>query len=181
MATKMQPVTFRWDPAVGSAGAMLVHGRFKRLAVGQFGAGGGDFILEVHEVGSSKSRAHFFATINEVWHSLPEKVATRFPSSEHLRKWAMIQCGYADETTLACPSKRMAAMAAGFIRQGDAYSVIRIADDDVVHRWSATSVRRMKKDQFQKMKDDVLSLVTSMVGTTPKKAERAGRFAPNPS
>ena len=171
---KMLPVTFTW-----ANGMMTPNARFVALCGRQFDEGE-EYVLEVLERGSSKSRGHFFASINEAWHNLPDDVAKRFPTSEHLRKWAMIQCGYAHETALPCPSADMAARVAAFTRQADAYCVIRIdPESHVVHRFSAMSIRKMKREIFQKMKTEVLDLVSSMIQTRRTDLERAGKHGAN--
>src|SRR3546814_6543664 len=54
---------------------------------------------------SQKSHNHYFAAVAEAWKNLPEDVAERFASSEHLRKWALIKAGWRDERTIVCASK----------------------------------------------------------------------------
>ncbi|MDO1560383.1 hypothetical protein Q0812_13190 [Brevundimonas sp. 2R-24] len=58
-----------------------------------------------HEGRSQASHRHYFASVAEAWLNLPENLAERFATSEHLRKYALIQTGHRDERTMVCSSK----------------------------------------------------------------------------
>src|SRR4051812_35124983 len=75
--------------------------RFKALCDRQF-AVGEEYPLEVVENRSMAGHRGFMASVAEGWANLSEENAPRFPSPEHLRKWALVQCGYAslEETVL---------------------------------------------------------------------------------
>ncbi|WP_216073446.1 hypothetical protein, partial [Acinetobacter baumannii] len=72
------------------------------------------------------SHNHEFAWLHEAWHSLPERYAEQFPSSEHLRKYALIQAGYSNSHSLVCGSKAEALRLAAFIRPMDEFAVVTV-------------------------------------------------------
>lgn len=136
---------------------------------------GQTYPLEVREDRSSKSHNHYFAAIAEAWANLPESIAERFASPDHLRKWALIKAGYRDERSISCASKAEAARVAAFMRPMDDYAVV-VARGNVVVAWTAKSqsMRAMPRGEFQKSKDAVLSVVAELIGTT---ADTLGKHA----
>jgi hypothetical protein len=116
---------------------------------------------------SQRSHAHYFASVNDAWKNLPEHMTERFPTSEHLRKWALVKAGWRDERSIVCASKAEAQRVKSFIRPMDDYAVV-IAREAVVLVYTAKSqsVRAMGKADFQKSKDDVLQVLAEMIGTT---------------
>lgn len=169
----MLPVEFAW-----TGDAMQPLGRFRGLCDRQFVIGESYILTEIEER-SSKSHAHYFACVKDGWSNLPEHLADRFPSSDHLRKWALIKAGFRDEVTFTASSKAEAVRIAAFLRPVDDTSVVRVKDG-VVIRWTAKSqsMRAMGKDDFQRSKDAVLAVIDDLIGTAPGTLSReAGRAA----
>lgn len=158
---KVPPVIFQWNGE-----AMVPQPRFHKVCNAHFVVGE-NYRLEAHEHTSDASRGHYFATIKEVWDSLPED-EDRFPSPEHLRKWALVQAGFRDERTFACTSQAEARRLAAFMRPMDEYAVITVREG-VVRVWTAQSQRKsaMGAKEFQASKSAVLDLIADLVGTTP--------------
>ena len=94
------PILYRWD---GEAMTPATQ-RFAREADKQFVVGE-EYPLIVHEHRSAASHKHYFAAISDAWESLPESMAGEFPTSEHLRKRALIMAGYRDERSIVAASK----------------------------------------------------------------------------
>src|SRR5215472_3062093 len=71
--------------------------------------------LEVASERSSASHRHYFAALHQAWLNLPEDVAEHFADEEHLRRWCLIKCGYADQRSIvldtAADARRVAAAA----------------------------------------------------------------------
>lgn len=156
------PILFAWDgDAMVPAGSHWIRQANKHFVVGQ------RYPLEVREERSSQSHAHYFACINDAWQNLPESLAERFPTPDHLRKWALIRCGYADERSVVCGSKAEAQRVAAFIKPMDEFAVV-MAKDAVVTVWTAKSqsMKAQGKKAFQESKDKVLDFVASLIGTT---------------
>ena len=135
---------------------------------------GEKYRMDIIEDRSAASHSHYFATINEAWLNLPEDQAKRFPSPEHLRKWALVQCGYCHETPAVFSTKQDALTSASLIRKTDKYSVLTV-HDNVVTRYEpeSQSTRSMDKERFQKSKTAVLELLASMIQVTPKQLANA--------
>jgi hypothetical protein len=127
---------------------------------------------------SHASHAHFFAALTEAWRSLPEAQAERFPSAEHMRKWALIRAGYRDDTTVVAASPEEAQRIAALARSLDGYAVIVVRDDIVtVMTAKSQSQKAMGKADFQASKDAVLGIVAGLIGTTTDELAAAGRSA----
>lgn len=123
---------------------------------------------------SDASHRHEFAWLREAWMSLPDHLAERFPSSEHLRKFALIKAGYCDSHTLACSSKAEALRIAAFIRPTDEFAVV-IVDGSTVTRYTARSQSRraMNKTDFQNSKDAIMDVIAQMLGVETKDLAQA--------
>lgn len=152
--------------------------RFKRLCDEQF---------EVHEeypliVSEERSMSHhrgYFASVREAWKNLAEEYGTRFPSPDHLRAWALVECGYATETDYVMDSAKDARKLALALRKMSPLAVIQISGNVVKHfEAESQSVPAMKKERFDASSRDVLQLVASMARTTPTELKKnAGRDA----
>lgn len=167
------PVSFTWDGE-----HMVPLPRFRSLCDRQFVVGE-RYLLVEHEQRSTASHAHYFACIRDAWDTLPEEVAGRFPSPEHLRKWALIKAGFRDEQTFVASSRAEARRIAAFMKPTDEYAVIRVHEALVV-RWTAKSqsMRAMGREEFQRSKDAVLAVVAELIGITgPQLLQHAARAA----
>lgn len=134
--------------------------------------------LEVREERSLESHNHFFASIKEAWDNLPADVAERFPSPDHLRRWALVKAGYRDARSIVCSSKAEARRVAVFAKAiSDAVVVVRDAVV-IVYTAKSQSARAMNKAEFQKSKEEVLEIVARLIGTSAKTlSENAGKAA----
>lgn len=128
---------------------------------------GDTYTLIEHLERSSASHAHYFASVNDGWMNLPEEHAERFPSAEHLRKFALIRTGYSDSHTLVCSSKAEALRVAQFMRPIDEFAVVTVQGTTVT-RFTAKSqsYRAMGREDFQKSKDAVLDYIAGLIGVT---------------
>lgn len=141
-------------------------GMFRCLRPGQITIGQG----EVHgwqmaEHRSAKSHDHFFACVNEVWKNLPEGLADDFPSSEHLRKWALIKAGFCSETHIVCANNSEALTLATKAKQMDKFSLVAITGKTVTI-WTADSQRKdaMGRAEFQAAKERALHVLSNLIG-----------------
>lgn len=124
--------------------------------------------LSPHEERSAVSHRHYFASINEAHNNLPQEIADKLPTPEHLRKFALIRAGYRDERTIVCPTKGEAMRVAAFVRPLDDFAVVE-TDGLVVTVYTAKSqsMRAMGKKTFQESKDAVLRIIAELIGTDP--------------
>ena len=140
---------------------------------------GETYILTEHQQRSQATHNHYFACIHDAWSNLPEADGERFPTPEHLRRFALIKAGYHDSHTLTCSSKAEALRLAAFIRPVDEFSVV-VVRDATVTRYSAKSqsMRAMGKQVFAESKTAVLAVLDEMIGVNPGTVKcEAGRAA----
>lgn len=166
------PIIYQW-----SGEAMEPLPRFRKLCDQQFCVGE-QYRMEAREERSMASHNFYFASIHEAWSNLPEDQAERFPSAEHLRKYALIRAGFRDERSISCASKAEALRVAAFIKPIDDYAVV-IARDAlvVVYTAKSQSVRAMGKADFQASKDAVLDVIAGLIGVAPDALAEAGKAA----
>jgi hypothetical protein len=164
------PLPFVWDGET-----MRPLPDFAAAVAERFGAGE-VVALAPAELRSSSSHRHYFACVREAWVNLPEGLAERFATEEHLRKYALIKTGYRDERSIVCASRAEARRIAAFIRPIDDYAILTVSDK-VVTQFTAKSqsVEAMGKSQFQASKDAVLDILAEMIGVDPTRLAQAPR------
>lgn len=154
-------LVFSWDGEV-------MRPRLPKLADKHYVIGE-RYILVPYENRSEASHRHFFASVKSAWENLPEDLAVRFPTPDHLRKFALIKAGYANSHTFTCASRAEARRLAAFLQPVDEFAVIDTAGTTVT-RWTARSQsqKAMGKDIFQKSKDAVLDVLAGMIAVPVK-------------
>ena len=120
---KMRPVNFTWT----DDGTMKPEPRFATLCDRQFVIGA-VYPLQVVEARSMATHNHYFASLHEMWNNLPEDIAKRWPTVEHLRAWALVQAGFYTEKDYVCDSDGKATYLAKIIRAHAEYAVIKISE-----------------------------------------------------
>lgn len=127
---------------------------------------------------SSRSHQHFFASVHEAWANLPPLMAERFPSSDHLRRYALIKAGFCNSHSLPCGSPAAARRAASFVRPLDEFSLVTV-EGSVLHVFTAKSqsYKAMGKADFQRSKDEVLRVIAEMIGVAKQELSDAGKAA----
>ncbi|SHL74761.1 hypothetical protein [Roseibium suaedae] len=139
---------------------------------------GSHYSLEAPKSRTKDSHRHYFACVNAAWQNLPEDQIQRFPSPEHLRKWALVHSGYADETTVVCDSQEAALKVAALARKLDGYAVITCRDCTVrTFTARAQTEQEMDAREFQKSKEAVLSTLARLIGADPVELSKAVRIA----
>jgi len=160
------PLTCDWDGEVFRP----IHPRRadNYLTVGE------RYSLVQYEERSSASHNHEFAWLKEAWLSLPEHLAEKFPTSEHLRKWALIRAGYSDSHTIVCSSKAEAVRVAAFIRPMDEFAVV-VVQGATVTRYTAKSQskRAMGAKTFYESKERIMEVVARMLDVEPQELPQA--------
>lgn len=163
------PILYTW-----SGEAMVPLSRFaprcdKTFVVGEV------YRLDAVEERSQKSHNHYFATLTEMWLSLPDAIAVQFPTVEALRKHALIMTGYRRERKFVTGSPVEARKLAAFLRPqsiDDDYAIISVAGPAVVE-WKAMSQSRKampEKGQFNRSKQAVLDWVSDLIGAREEEA-----------
>lgn len=165
------PLGFRWT---GEAMEPLAKRRADELfVVGEV------YRLAPWEERSPASHAHEFAWLAEAWRNLPEHLADLYPSPEHLRKRALIEAGYYDETAIDAGSKAAAERVASAFRSREPFALVIIRGPIVLIRTAKSqSHRAMDSKTFQASKTAIMDVVAGMIGTTSNALQRnAGRAA----
>lgn len=130
--------------------------------------------LVVQEERSAATHAHYFACINNAWQTLPDDIGSDFPSSEHLRKWALIKAGYCDQSRTVCESAGEARQLAALVRKLDGYAVITVMDRVVaVYTAHSQSLRAMGKKAFAESKEAVFRVIAELLDADPAQIGRA--------
>jgi hypothetical protein len=166
------PIPCVWD---GEAFRPVLN--FLRVAREHYGEGE-VIALVPREDRSAASHRHFMACVNEAWKTLPDDLAERFKSAEHLRKFSLIQTGHYDVAVYACKFQTEARRMAATLTDLDAYAVI-VVDGVTVTRLTAKSQSyyAMNRKEFGKAKEDVLAYIETLLdvpaGTLAKQREAA--------
>lgn len=165
------PIMARWS---GDSFDPLPH--FKRrcdatLVIGEL------YRIAIEEERSAQSHRHYFATIFDAWQNLPTDQAERFQSSEHLRKFSLIKCGYSDQRQIVCASKAEAMRLRAFIAPMDDYAIVTAVESVVtVFTAKSQSTKAMGRQAFNESKQKVLDYVSQLLGVSVddlRKAEAA--------
>jgi len=153
------PLVFVWDGDV-----MMPVASCRRAANERYVVGERYRMAEIAER-SQKSHNHMFAEIANMYDSLPEDRADQFIDAEHLRKYALIKCGYSNLREIVCPTEAQAERTAAFIRPIDPYAVVT-THLCVVRVFTAKSQKRnaMDRREFQESKDKVLDYIAGLLG-----------------
>lgn len=164
----MTPIPMAWDGEVlRPTSAYWAKKADEEYVVGE------KYRIAPLEERAAASHAHYFAALTEAWQNLPSPWCDMLPTAEHLRKYALIKAGYADERSIVCASKAEAQRLAAFIKPMDAYAIVTVKDATVtVYTARSQSYRAMGKDEFQKSKTAVLEIVSAMIGVKPEELKR---------
>lgn len=164
----MTALPFRW-----TGDAMEPLRGFQKRADAAFVVGE-VYRLEPVEERSAASHRFYFASVNEAWQNLPERLAIEHPTAEHLRKWALCKTGFANERQMVASSKAEALRLAAFIKPMDEFAVVEVRDA-VVRVWTARSqsIRAMGKADFELSKRAVLDKLAQLIGVTTDELNRA--------
>lgn len=172
--TEPAPIIYVWD---ADAGAMVPEGTRARHRTYELYQPGQRVALVPYEgERSSPSHRHYFACVHFAWMNLREEYADRFPTAEHLRKWALIKAGYRDERTFVGSSKAEARRLAAFVKPMDDYAVVTVIEQVVtVYTAKSQAVRAMGKRMFQESKTAVLDVLVQMIDATREQLESTVR------
>ena len=158
----MEPLICEWD------GEAFVPARRHEKHCDATFVVGQRYAVEAQPLQSEKARRFFHAQLADLWQSLPEEVAERWPTVEAFRKAGLIACGYCHKTEAVCATNQQAqALAASYARL-DEYVVVEIRDR-VISVWTAKSQRKSAMTDPQERKAcnrAVLEWAAAQVGVT---------------
>lgn len=123
-------------------------------------------------------RRHFFASIRDSFDSLSDEHRRRFPSSEVLRKTALINAGWCDVMTVVAGSKASAPGIKAALEAIDRYCIVDVRGDVLtVYRARSVSRRALLKKEFVAVKQKAFDWIYRTTGIDPDKAnERAAAW-----
>ena len=167
------PIIFAWDgEAMKPATRFMATLADKNYVIGE------NYRLAPHQARSNASHNHYFASVEDAWRTLPEHLADDYPSSEHLRKKALIRAGFADERSVVCASKAEALRVAAFVRPLDDYAIVTVSKATVhVYTAKSQSMRAMGAAEFQASKEAVFTFLDSLLEIAPGITERTAGSA----
>jgi hypothetical protein len=129
--------------------------------------------IEVFEERSEISHRHEFAWLRTAWRNLPENIADRFASPEHLRKRALIDAGFYNEMAIDAGTNAAAIRVAAGFRSHDEFIAAVVRGPIVLIRTAKSqSYRAMGADDFQKSKTAILGIISALIGVKPEELER---------
>lgn len=164
--TPDRPQGFTWD------GEAMIP-RSPRLADKAYTVGEA-YLLVTHEERSLASHGHEFAWLKQAWLNLPEALADQFATPTHLRKRALIEGGFYDETVVDAGSNAAALRVAAAFRSREEFALVIVRGPAVVIRTAKSQSRRsMNKQEFQASKTAILEIVSIMIGVAPEALTRS--------
>lgn len=140
-----------------------------RIADQEFGEGE-VVLISVEGERSAASHRHEFASIRDMWATLPESLAEMpyAKSPETLRKHALVATGFSDVETIDAGGKaaaeRIAAYVGGLATKAHGYAIVKVGGS-VVRVWTprSQSYRAMGKDEFHRSKSAVLAWIEGLL------------------
>lgn len=154
--------------------ALIPLDRFRTLFQRQFRVGE-EYTMMPTADRSSKAQGLYFKCIKVAFENLPERwqrrhggpghnSLARFPTETHLRRWCLIQEGFALHREIPCRDEDAAKVLVETLRDMDPYCVIQ-RRGDVLSVWLALSQDKhtMGKDMFQQSMDKVLGRLANML------------------
>lgn len=160
------PQPFRWT---GSAMEPLrPRAADRTYVIGQ------EYTLDIWEPRSTASHNHEFAWLAEAWRNLPENLADLYPTPEHLRKRALIEAGYYDETIVDAGTNAAALRMATFMRAKDDFALVIVRGAFAIERVAKSQSRRaMDRKTFQESKTAIMEIVAALIGVAPEDLRKA--------
>lgn len=113
---------------------------------------------------SDAERAAFFAQVGEAWKNLPDDLAARYPSPDHIRKRALVTTGHCDITDHVCESEHEIGMIQRFAARNE-YAVL-VRKDMVIRELVPKSMKKggMTKKEFREAAEDVRRVLSELLG-----------------
>lgn len=195
LSRRIVPVVFDWievdvvDRETGETArrrAMVPKERYDKIAARQY-HDGEEYPLVPLEARSRKSHNAYFAQLHEAFENLPEKLAARWPTEEHMRKWILVETGWFDEEEHEFEGPKAegyARRAAAFARKADDYArirVVQVADAKwvaIIRSAKSQAAAAMSKEPFEASKKDVLEWLEHAIGVARGTLRKeAGRHA----
>lgn len=135
---------------------------------------GDTYVLSIAERDNAPFRGWYFATLHELFSNLPETMEGRWPDVESMRKWALVQTHWVEESFFTGKTNAEARRHAAWIdKRGD--FVITSVEGCVCReqRPKSQSSENMPRADFKKSAEDVVSYLSELLGATRRDMDRA--------
>lgn len=137
--------------------------------------------MEEWQQRSPQSHAHEFAWLADAWRNFPETLADQYPSPEHLRKAALIQAGFYNETIIDVGDRAGALRVAAYAQAEDEFAHVVTRGKYVVIRKAKSQKMRgrgaMDRKAFQDSKTAVMEIVANLIGVSPDQLKQEAATA----
>jgi hypothetical protein len=162
-AAAIPPIPFR-----ASGGVMTPQGAQAAKAAARYYPDGETVWLVPHHDRSMKSHRHQFSWIREAFLNLPEHYAGHFMDPDHLRKTALIHCGYRTQRDIVCATEEAALQLAAWAQMKDRYAAVVVAGCVVtILEAESQSQKAMGRERFNESKAAILDYIAGMLGVEP--------------
>lgn len=155
----MTVAAYEWN---GQAFLPLPHFKAKceaELVVGEV------YRLEAVPEISKKERGFYHACLSNAWKNLPEDIAPSYPTTESLRKRALLAAGFSTKIEKEFATERDAINAAALAAPLDEYTYIKVTGKTVlVVTPESQSEATMGAERWRLSKDRVLDVVSRLIG-----------------
>lgn len=160
-------------PGMWSMGHFIPLASHRRYVAERYGDGEVVTLAAVEER-STASHNHFFSVVQAAFDNLPEHLAERFASPDHLRRWCLVKAGWRDERTTVAATSDEALRIAAFVRPMDDYAIVVVSDCTVIV-WTAKSqsMQAMGREDFNTSKSDVLRVLSELIGVDVTELRKA--------
>lgn len=154
-------------PCMFSGGHFIPLASHKRYVADTYGDGE-VVTLSLVEERSPQSHRFYFSVVNKAFENLPEDLADRFRSANHLRKIALIRAGYRSEITINFDTVEDAQKAGTVLQAIDDFAIVSVYGTSVT-RWEAETqeTRVMGRERFEASKNAVFNVLAEMIGVDP--------------
>jgi hypothetical protein len=158
--------------------AMVPTDRYAKLAASQHHEGEPYTLVQLEERSQASHNA-YFAELHSYWENLPEKIAARWPSENHFRRWLLVETGWFTESEIECASAYTAKQTAGLVRDLDGYARISVHGNKVIIKRakSQSRIAMPEKQDFERSKRATLELAAQFVGVSPSQMKREAQRA----
>lgn len=164
-----RPIMFWWDgEAMRPAAPVYAKRCDEAFVIGE------KYNLVEHQERDGDYHKQQFAWIREAWKTMPERLADQFPTPEHLRKKALIECGFYHETIIDAGSNAAALRVAVILRAIDDFAHVVVRGKLVARREAKSQSRRaMDREEFAASKTAILDHIAALLEVDPATLARS--------
>lgn len=131
-------------------------------------------VIDGDTLSADPQRRRFFAAIRDSFHNLSDEDRKRFPSSEVLRKTALINAGWCSALTVVAGSKSAVMSIESALKALDRYCIIDVRGDVLtVYRARSVSRKSLPRKEFVDVAQKAFDWIYRTTGVDPAKSMEA--------